>query len=203
MLAPLDAAAGDALADELLQRVDAPPAALRTLLTQSAEGNPFYMEELLKMLIDAGAIDAGGERWTVAPEKLRAAHVPSTLTGVLQARLDRLQAAEKQTLQQAAVVGFVFWDQALAAIDAGALAVLPGVARRELVVPRAAAGIDGVREFAFHHQLLHQVTYDTVLKRQRRVYHGRVAAWLAGLSSARANDFLGLAAEHFGSPCGA
>ncbi len=196
-LGPLGAEANEALAGELLQRIEAVPPALRSLLTSSAEGNPFYMEELLKMLIDMGAIDTGPERWAVVPDKLGAARVPSTLTGVLQARLDGLEAAEKQTLQQAAVVGFVFWDQALAAIDADALALLPDVTRRELVVARREAGIDGVREFAFHHQLLHQVTYDTVLKRQRRAYHARVGAWLGGLAGARANDFLGLAAEHF------
>jgi predicted ATPase len=71
------------------------------------------------------------------------------------------------------------------------------VTRRELVVRRPEASLDGMHEYAFHHQLLHQVTYDTVLKRLRRAYHARAAAWLAGLSGARANDYLGVAAEHF------
>ena len=94
--------------------------------------------------------------------------MPPTLTGVLQARLDSLKPQEKQALQQAAVIGFVFWDQALAAIDARAPGALPGVVRRELVVRRPEASLDGVREYAFHHHLLHQVTYGTVLKRLRR-----------------------------------
>ncbi len=155
------------------------------------------MEELIKMLVDEGAIVTGGERWTLVPEKLQATRVPQTLTGVLQARLDSLKPPEKQALQQASVVGFVFWDQALAAIDPGAPGALPGVTRRELVVRRPVASLDGVGEYAFHHQLLHQVTYDTVLKRLRRGYHARVAAWLTGLTGARANDYLGVAADHF------
>jgi predicted ATPase len=143
------------------------------------------MEELIKMLVDAGAIAIDGARWTLVTEKLHAARVPPTLTGVLQARLDSLRPREKQALQQAAVVGFVFWDQALAAIDSSAPDALPGVARRELVVRRAEARLDGVREYAFHHHLLHQVTYRTVLKHLRRGYHARAATWLAGLTGAR------------------
>ncbi len=149
------------------------------------------------MLVDEGAIVIDGERWTLLHDKLQAARVPPTLTGVLQARLDSLKPREKQALQQAAVVGFVFWDQALAAIDRSAPEALPGVARRELVVRQPEASLDGVREYAFHHHLLHQVTYGTVLKRLRRTYHARAAAWLAGLTGARANDFLGLAAQHY------
>ncbi len=196
-LAPLDTGLSRALADELLQRLPEVPFVLRELITSGAEGNPFYMEELVKMLIEEGAIVTGADGWHVNPDKLLAAHVPSTLTGVLQARLDGVKPAEKLALQQAAVIGFVFWDQALAAIDAHATESLPGVARRALVIPRPDAGVDGVREFTFNHQILHHVTYDTVLKRVRRGYHAAAAGWLAGLTGARANDFLGLAAEHF------
>jgi tetratricopeptide (TPR) repeat protein len=196
-LGPLGKAESHVLADELLRKLDPIPPPLHDLVTGGAEGNPFYMEELIKMLADLGALVVGGDRWVVLPDKLKTTRVPQTLTGVLQARLDSLKASEKQALQQASVIGFVFWDQALAAIDADAPDALPGVTRRELVVPRPEASLDGVREYAFHHQLLHQVTYDTVLKRLRRGYHGRVAAWLAGLSGARANDYLGLAAAHF------
>ncbi len=196
-LAPLDGSASRTLADELLQRLPEVPAALRELITGGAEGNPFYMEELVKMLVDDGAITVREDGWAVNPARLLAAHVPQTLTGVLQARLDGVKPAERLALQQAAVIGFVFWDQALAAIDAHATDALPGVSQRSLVVPRQEAGFDGVREYAFNHQILHQVTYDTVLKRVRRGYHAAAAEWLASLSGARANDFLGLAAEHF------
>ena len=196
-LAPLDGSFSRTLADELLQRLPEVPAALRELVTGGAEGNPFYMEELVKMLVDEGAISIDADGWAVNPARLLAAHVPQTLTGVLQARLDGVKPAERLALQQAAVIGFVFWDQALAAIDADAPDALPGVSQRSLVVPRQEASFDGVREYAFNHQILHHVTYDTVLKRVRRGYHAAAAEWLAGLAGARANDFLGLAAEHF------
>ena len=191
------------LANELLKKLPEIPAALRELVTSSAEGNPFYMEELVKMLIDQGAIQTrsdSGDTWKVDADRLLVTQVPPTLTGVLQARLDSLPAAEKRALQQASVIGAVFWDQALAAIEGRAAEQLPALVQRELTLPRADADLDGLREFAFRHQLLHQVTYDTVLKRHKREGHARVAQWLVGLTaqgSVRAGDFLGTAAEHF------
>ena len=137
--APLGTDESHSLAAELLKKLEAVPPALRELAHRRAEGNPFYMEELIKMLVDVGAIVIDGERWTLVHDKLQAARVPPTLTGVLQARLDSLKPHEKQALQQAAVIGFVFWDQALAAIDRSAPEALPGVARRELVVRRPEA----------------------------------------------------------------
>ena len=196
-LAPLDKRASRELALELLQRLDAVPAALRDLVTSAAEGNPFYMEELVKMLVDEGAIVTGAEHWAVVSEKLVTARVPPTLTGMLQARLDSLPAAEKLALQEASVVGFVFWDKALAALDARSVDVLGSIVKRELVYPTEGFTFDGFREYTFKNQALHQVAYDSVLKRQRREYHARVAAWLSELGGARAGEMLGLTAEHF------
>jgi class 3 adenylate cyclase/tetratricopeptide (TPR) repeat protein len=205
-LAPLDKRASRDLANELLKKLPEVPAALRELVTSSAEGNPFYMEELVKMLIDQGAIRtrSDSEAWSVDAERLLVTQVPPTLTGVLQARLDGLPLAEKRALQQASVVGTVFWDQALAAIEARAVEQLPALVQRELALPRSDASLDGLhpglREYAFRHQVLHQVTYDTVLKRHKREGHAKVAQWLVALTeqgSPRAGDFLGLAAEHF------
>jgi class 3 adenylate cyclase/tetratricopeptide (TPR) repeat protein len=196
-LRPLDKTFSRQLADELLKKLPDTPAVLRELITSGSEGNPFYMEELVKMLVDERAIETGQNVWTLHPERLLAAQVPQTLTGVLQARLDRLQPAEKLALQQASVVGFVFWDQALAAIDARAIAALPALEQRELITARHDASFEGVREYAFTHQILHHVTYDTVLKGARRDCHAAVATWLAGLTSSRANAFLGATAEHF------
>jgi len=196
-LAPLDPAQSRGLADELLKKLPDIPAQLRELLTRGADGNPFYMEELVKMLIDRGAIGIGAEQWTLHAERLLATQVPATLTGVLQARLDGLPPAEKLALQEASVIGPVFWDQALFALDAGAQQALPALAARELALPRVDSALDGLREYAFRHQLLHLVTYDTVLKRAKRELHAKVAQWLASGIGLRAGDFLGATAEHY------
>ena len=174
-LKPLDKDVSQQLAEALLERLDGIPAALRAVITDGAEGNPFYMEELVKMLIDDGVIEVDAERWRVLPEKLLAAHVPTTLTGVLQARLDALDVRERTALQNAAVVGHVFWEQALAAIEPDAVEALPTLLRRQLVVRRD--GQVDAGEYTFQHHLLHQVTYAGVLKEQRRRGHERVGAF--------------------------
>ena len=199
-LQPLDAQARRALVDELLHKLPEPPAMLTELIVGRADGNPFFTEELVRMLIDQGAIDASGEPWRLHADRLLASKVPVTLTGVLQARLDGLPAAERLTLQEASVIGQLFWERALIALDARAETVLPRLVRRELTLPRQDTDPDGLREYAFKHALLHQVTYETVLKAERRLLHARLAAWLAAQSesnSARAGDFLGVTAYHF------
>ena len=188
-LKPLDKAFSQELAEVLLQRLDEVPAALRVLLTGSAEGNPFYMEELVKMLIDDGVIVAEPEGWRVLPDKLLVARVPPTLTGVLQARLDALAPRERRALQQAAVVGHVFWDRALASIDAAALDALPVLLRKRLIVPHDTPAFDDTNEYAFQHNLLHQVAYDGVLKAPKRAAHASVGAfWSARAEVAAPQD---------------
>ncbi len=196
-LHPLGAEASRRLAGELLKSLPQAPAAVSELVARRAEGNPFYMEELVKMLVDQGAIATGGARWTLHPEKLLATQIPASLTGVLQARLDSLPGPERLALQEASVIGQVFWDQALAALDARALAALPALTRRGLTPPRLDAAVEGMREYEFSHQILHEVTYATVLRRAKRALHARAAAFLSGLSGARASDFLAATAEHF------
>ncbi len=173
-LKPLDNAGSQELAESLLQRLSDAPESLRAMLTAGAEGNPFYMEELVKMLIDDGVIVVEGDGWRVLGDKLSSAHVPATLTGVLQARLDALPLRERNALQMAAVVGHVFWDKALAAIDPEASATLPQLLRKQLVEWRDG---DDTHEYVFHHHLLHQVTYDSVLKAPKQEGHSRVGAF--------------------------
>ena len=150
------------------------------------------------MLIERGAIATAGTKWTLHTARLLQTEIPTTLIGVLQARLDSLPRNERQALQGASVVGHVFWDQTLAALDAQAPAALPALGRRELVLLHDDdAAPDDVREFAFSHKILHDVTYDTVLKRRRRDLHARAADWLASRSAARASEWLAAAAEHY------
>src|SRR4029079_17333195 len=133
-LDPLGTSDMGVLAYELLRKIEPSPAELRALIIGRAEGNPFYMEELVKMLIDQGAIDSTTVPWTLRPDKVQAAQIPQTLTGVLQARLDALRTPERLALQQASVIGPVFWDRTLAALSPRAPESLPALARRELTL---------------------------------------------------------------------
>jgi class 3 adenylate cyclase len=214
------------LSAALLARVQAPPPALVALLDERAEGNPYYAEEIVQMLLDDGvitrhavaggdgvtthhavaagdgvtthhAVAAGDEVWVVDAARLSAARIPATLTGVLQARLDALAADERHALQQASIVGPVFWDAAVGALDPEAVPPLPRLEQRAMVQRRAQSAFQGSTEQRFHHHLLHQVTYDTVLRAERRAGHLRAAAWLAERTADRADEVLAITAEHF------
>lgn len=196
-LSPLDKSASRQLAEALLHRLPSVPAALSELLTGRADGNPLFMEELVKMLVDQGALLRDGEHWSLNPDRLLATAVPPTLTGILQARLDGLPATERLALQQASVIGLVFWEPTLQALDERAPQALPSLVRRQLTLPRADTGLDGAAEYGFGNQILHDVTYDTLLKRQRRELHARAADWFAANTGVRAGGLLGTAAEHY------
>ena len=192
-LRPLDRHDSTQLADLLLQRIAEVPPELRALVTGDAEGNPFYMEELVKMLLDDGIIVANGEGWQVAAQRLSAARVPQTLTGVLQARLDKLSPDERVALQQAAIVGAVFGEAALAAIDPASVQALPALLRKQLL-RHAPPPFDTSNEYAFGHHLLHQVTYEGLLRDARLAGHASVGAFWRGRAEVGAPREVDLAA---------
>ena len=243
---PLDSAASRELVDEILQRAEDVPDALRELIVEGAEGNPFYIEELVKMLIEQGVIErvtnyelrvtseegggAGGEWqeanregdlnpslvtrnaslevWRVRGERLQGIQVPATLTGLLQARLDGLPREEREVLQRAAIVGRTFWDDAVCMLSDSAESaagnglallrpLLDSLARRELIIRLERSAFAGTEEYTFKHNLLREVTYETVLLRARRQLHARVARWLELNAGARLGEYLGLIAEHY------
>ncbi len=196
-LAALPRADAERLADELLRPLAAAPVALRELIVSRADGNPYFMEELVRMLMDQRAIEAGPQGWVLHAHKLQPGAVPLTLAGVLQARLDELPGVERAALQDASVIGPVFADAALKAIAETAAAQLPALERRALALPQPGEGAEGWRDYAFRHHLLHQVTYDTVLKRRRRELHARVAMWLAALEGVTAGAHGAVIAGHF------
>jgi class 3 adenylate cyclase/tetratricopeptide (TPR) repeat protein len=210
-LQPLSKRDSRQLVEEILQHVEHVPVELRELVVQGAEGNPFYIEELIKMLVERGVIvrgkfsSQGVEHWTVLIERLEHEQAPSTLMGVLQARLDSLTRTEKQVLQQASVIGRTFWDLAIAymhAQDNGQVnseeidGILKRLREKELVFRREDSAIEGAQEYIFKHDVLREVTYDTVLVKERRVYHGLVADWLLVNSGERLGEYYGLVAEH-------
>lgn len=192
-LMPLDGQRSIELANALLRHLPEVPAPLRELLTGGAEGNPFYMEELVNMLIDQGVIVTQPEGWQLLPARLQGLSLPTTLTGVLQARLDSLPGDELHLLQLAAVIGPVFWDDALRALGIVGLAPLHALVERELVVLRETSSLEGRREFAFRHHTLHQVAYERLLRRFKRPAHAQVAQWLLAQPGAAPD----LVAEHF------
>jgi tetratricopeptide (TPR) repeat protein len=199
-LASLTDEASRALAREILQRVRDVPDELVELVVTRAEGNAFYLEELIKMLVDDGVIDTSDDEvWRVDLARLDPAAVPSTLTGVLQARLDALVADERRMLQCAAVVGRVFWDAAVSALSRSTdttAAALDGARRRELVFRRDGSSFENTGEYLFKHALLCDVTYETVLLSERPPLHALAASWLESAAGERVAEYREMIAGH-------
>jgi predicted ATPase len=184
--------------------VDSLPASFQERVVSAAEGNPFYLEELVKMAIDEGVIhtDEKSGAWRLDRSRLATMQVPPTLTSVLQARLDSLPLAEKLILRQASVIGRVFWSAALAAlqgVDEAPATELASLARREIIHLQGKSAFSGTEEYSFRHGLMRDVTYEMVLTRTRRAYHGQVAEWLvdATQASGRSDEYTGVIAEHY------
>jgi class 3 adenylate cyclase/tetratricopeptide (TPR) repeat protein len=202
-LRPLSRRESRQLVAEILRFVQEIPAELRELVVEGAEGNPFYVEELIKMLVEEQVILKGEEAWYIEPERLAQIEVPPTLAGVLQARLDSLPPQEKVVLQQASVVGRLFWDRVVAYVQAsgdGGAEIVPealnALRGRELIYRREETAFAEAREYIFKHDILREVTYESVLKRLRKVYHGLVADWLITHSAGRLAEYTGMIAEH-------
>ncbi|HXK44020.1 MAG TPA: adenylate/guanylate cyclase domain-containing protein [Anaerolineae bacterium] len=208
VLKPLTPADSSALVRHLLHQVAVIPPPLLDLIVESAEGNPFYVEELIKMLIDDGAIIPRPGQWEVVATHLKSLRVPRTLTGVLQARLDALPPAERQVLQCAAVVGRTHWDATVLSLlqaspDTDDIAfeevqaLLKAACQRELIFQRPRSAFQGTEEYSFKHAILRDVTYETVLLKSRRIYHGQAARWLEAHAGERVGEYLNLIAGHY------
>ena len=182
----LEPLTGDAARRLVAELLPAAPEALRERVVAHAEGNPFFAEEIAHHLLDRGVRSAGG------------VPIPSTVRAVLAARLDALPAAERRALQDAAVVGRVFWASSLEVTGPGAAAAaLRPLEERGLVVTRPSSSLPGQTELWFRHALIREVAYRSIPDAQRRDVHASVGEWLEALASDRREEFVDLLAHHY------
>jgi class 3 adenylate cyclase/tetratricopeptide (TPR) repeat protein len=192
---PLAPADSERLADNLL-RVSDLPESLRAHVLERAEGNPFFLEEILRTLIEQGVLRREGERW-VAPAEPERTPMPTTLRGVLAARIDRLPAPAKLTLQRAAVVGRFFTYRALEALAGPGEDLdraLAHLLRAELV--REWARLPE-RQYAFKHALTQDAAAASLLAEPRRALHAAVARHLESTGAGEAAEHSAVLAHHW------
>ena len=196
-LRPLSSAESTTLASQLINGSDL-PATLRKAILAKAEGNPFFVEEIVQSLIDLGGLvrveASGGYRVT---DQAVSIAIPDTLLGVIMARVDRLDDDLKQVLRLAAVIGRSFFYRLLVAITEAEReldASLAGLQARELVLEKAR---EPELEYIFKHALVQEATYESIVKRRRRELHRQVAASIESLFTDRLEDFYSLLAYHY------
>jgi ABC-type oligopeptide transport system substrate-binding subunit/class 3 adenylate cyclase len=196
-LEPLTAEESQALVRNLL-KFENLPVDLRNRILSHAEGNPFYVEELIRSLMESQAIAYNPETgcW-VAIRPVEEIAIPNTLQGVLMARIDRLQEETKRVLQLAAVIGRVFFYRVLAAIAAEQYGLdrhLLTLQDQEMIRERARVP---ELEYIFKHHLTQEAAYNGLLKKDRRLFHSQVAEALEGLFADRRSSIIGLLAYHW------
>lgn len=171
-LSPLDPAESRLLVGNLLE-IDSLPERLRASILERAEGNPFFVEELIRMLIERGWVVRSGSRW-VGSGTVAQAEVPDTLRGLLLSRIDRLPDEARRTLRMASVIGRdvpVRLLETVTADPAGTARAL-GIAEAAGLVRFAAADPEPV--YRFRHVLIQEAAYDSLLKADRRRLHRQV-----------------------------
>ncbi|MET0799890.1 MAG: AAA family ATPase, partial [Actinomycetota bacterium] len=198
-LDPLGEQDADRLVRSLLDVEGLPDPVHRRILAR-AEGNPFFLEEIVRQLVDNGSVRFEDGRWRATDEVAQVV-IPDTVQGVLAARIDLLESPHRRVLQAAAVVGRVFWPGAVSRLLNGhsvrlseALATLE---ERDLVRARLASSLEGEPEFSFKHVLTRDVAYETLPKRDRSAAHAAIAAWLEETLDDRAREFAELLAYHW------
>ncbi len=196
-LPPLSQEASHELARELLQRATGVPEDVIDLLVERAEGVPYFAEEMVNWFIDHGILDTTSEPWRFVPEKLKEQPLPATLQHLLLTRLSSLSQPERVALQRGAIFGRHFWTGGVEALGAPA-DTLGKLAPRGFVEAQPESAFEGDTEWSFRHSLLREVTYESVLKRERAALHKVAADWLElqARRAGRLDEFAGLLAEH-------
>jgi class 3 adenylate cyclase/tetratricopeptide (TPR) repeat protein len=196
-LTPLSAGDSAQLVNNLLA-IDNLPAALRRTITQKADGNPFFLEEIIRSLIDQGAVvqDRDSGRWQAA-EGIHEVTIPDTLQGVIMARIDRLDDEVKQVLGAAAVIGRSFFYRVLKAVQAADEALDEHLEElRQIELIRELQTTPEL-EYIFRHAIAQEVTYENLLLQRRRELHARVGEAIERLFPDRLDEFYGLLAYHY------
>jgi len=197
---PLDALSGEESAQLVssLLAVDDLPKGVRRQILERSEGNPFFLEEIVRHLIDDGLLIQENGRWQ-ARASIDDVEIPDNVQSVILARLDLLAPEEKRVAQRAAVVGRVFWDGAartLAGVD-DLDSVLRTLRRREFVLERPSSSIAGQAEYVFKHILTRDVAYESLPRRERGRAHAETAAWIEETTGERTGEFAETLAHHY------
>jgi tetratricopeptide (TPR) repeat protein len=175
------------------------PAEVQTQVLARAEGNPLYAEQYVRMLQDRGFLVRGAGGWQL--EQRGELPLPETVQGMIAARLDALPPEQKELVQDAAVVGKVFWPAAIAAIGArsphGLEEPLHALERKEFIRRDRRSAVAGETQYVFLHLLVRDVAYGQIPRARRVDMHRRAAEWIESLAPDRSEDRAEMLAHHY------
>jgi class 3 adenylate cyclase/tetratricopeptide (TPR) repeat protein len=194
-LAPLRDTDGARLVASLVG-ADELPAGLTDVILGRAEGNPFFLEQVVQALLDMRALVEMDGRWQLAQD-LHALSIPDTLQGVILARIDRLDDDVKSVLKVASVIGRSFLHRVLDAVMASAESLDPHLTQLERVELIQERRRVPELEYVFKHALVQEATYETILLDRKRQLHRQVAECLEALFAERRDELSSVLAYHY------
>jgi class 3 adenylate cyclase/tetratricopeptide (TPR) repeat protein/ABC-type dipeptide/oligopeptide/nickel transport system ATPase component len=205
-LAPLNQDESTQLVRTLL-KIENFPEETRRLILNKAEGNPFFLEELLRSLLDAGIVVLEEEK-AIVTRAVAEIQLPDTLQEMIAARIDRLPSTSKRTLQTASVIGRIFQQRVLAYILAQEQShahlndSLSELQRRELIHLREAGAASGQivsreLEYIFKHAVTQETAYNSLLIARRKTLHQVAAEAIEALFSDHLNELAATLAYHY------
>jgi class 3 adenylate cyclase len=171
------------------------PTGLREVVVQGAEGNPFFVEELLGTLIDRQLLQRQNGSWRLA-ELPADFVVPDTVQAVVAARIDLLDPDEKQALQAASVIGRIFWASPVYELVGDLEPDLRILEDRDFIRRRPGSSVAGDREYAIKHALTREVAYASLPKASRARLHAAFARWLERTGEGR-DEYAPILAHHY------
>jgi class 3 adenylate cyclase/tetratricopeptide (TPR) repeat protein len=197
-LAPLTAEETETLLGALLSKAGLPESVMTELL-ERAGGNPLYAEEFARMLIDRGLLHRRNSKVeVVGTDEIP---VPDSVHALISARLDTVPLGRKSMLQDASVIGRVFWSGAVAAMsgveEPHVRESLHELSRKELVRPSRMSSVRDQAEYSFWHALVRDVAYSQIPRAARSRKHRAAANWIVGLARERIADHAELLAYHY------
>ncbi|HEY5574569.1 MAG TPA: adenylate/guanylate cyclase domain-containing protein [Anaerolineales bacterium] len=191
------------LLDNLLDVTNLPEQ-LRRRVIEKTDGNPFFVEEVVRALVDSGALthaSGSGATSMKVNGDIHEIDIPENLQAILSARIDRLEEQARRTLQLASVIGRSFYFRILDAVNNTIAAAGSQLDRQLLTLQRVELIREAARipelEYVFRHSLTQEAAYKTILLRQRREFHLRVGEAIEQLFPERVDEFAAVLAHHF------
>jgi len=194
-LNPLSPTESTDLMNNLL-KIENLPGRVRQVILQKAEGNPFFLEEIMRTLIDRKVVLSEGGHWK-ATSAIETLVIPDTVQGVIMARIDRLDEELKAVLRTASVIGRSFLYRLLKAVAEAVRELDERVERlenMELIREKQKAP---ELEYIFKHALVQESTYESILIKKRQELHARVASAIEALFFDRIEEFYSVLAYHY------
>ncbi len=183
--------------NSLLERHELPPDLVNVLIDRS-DGNPLYLEELVKSLVEKETLTNQDGTWRLARD-MDSLEIPDSIEKVLTTRIDGLETPTKQVLQYASVIGRRFWSGVLgeALARRPVEGELDDLQKAALVRDLPTSEVRGDREYMFEHLLLQEATYEGMLRSSRADLHGAVARWFEDSADYESGQFDEWIAYHY------